>query len=152
MDEFARRLEDLLDSQDFVVEKAKPGGVQILDAPDVRNLEVPHLFLAGLSDASFPRSHPDDCLYTDSERRHHARRRGASTAISSPHQDEMLLFYSIVTRARRSLTLSYPAVSPSGQPLFPSPYLTATRGLFLPESLRVTSYNELDPVPPRGVS
>ena len=105
--------------------KAKPGGVQILDTFDVRNLEIPHLFLAGLSDASFPRSRPDDCLYSESERRHHARRRSTSTAISSPHQDEMLLFYSIVTRARRSLTLSYPAVSTSGQPLFPSPYVTA---------------------------
>jgi ATP-dependent helicase/nuclease subunit B len=108
---------------------------------------VPHLFLAGLSDASFPRSRPDDCLYSESERRHHARHRSTTAAISSPHQDEMLLFYSIVTRARQSLTLSYPAVSTSGQPLFPSPYVTAIRNLFRPESLRLSSYNELDPVP-----
>src|SRR5271156_2165181 len=59
----------------------------------------------------------------------------------------MLLFYSIVTRARQSLTLSYPAVSTSGQPLFASPYVTAVRSLFQPASLRVTTYNELDPVP-----
>jgi ATP-dependent helicase/nuclease subunit B len=147
LDEFLRRLEDLLNSQDFAADKAKPGGVQILDAPDVRNLEVPHLFLAGLSDVSFPRARPDDCLYSESERRHHARQRSTATAVSSPHQDEMLLFSSIVTRARQSLTLSYPAVSASGQPLFPSPYLTALRGLFRPESVRVSSCNELDPVP-----
>lgn len=147
LDEFLRRLQDILDSQDFVAERAKLGGVGILDAPDVRNLEVPHLFLAGLSDASFPRSRPDNCLYSESERRHQARRRSTATAISSPHQDEMLLFYSIVTRARQSLTLSYPAVSASGQPLFPSPYLTALRSLFRAESVRVSSYSELDPVP-----
>lgn len=42
----------------------------------------------------------------------------------------MLLFYSIVTRARHTLTLSYPAVSLDGQPLSASPYLTAFQDLF----------------------
>ena len=145
--EFVRRLQDILDSQEFAAEPKLRGGVRILDAADVRNLEVPHLFLAGLSDASFPRSRSDDCLYSQNERRNHARQRSTAAIASSPHQDEMLLFYSIVTRARRSLTLSYPAVSASGQPLFSSPYVTALRSLFQPKSLRVTSYNELDPVP-----
>jgi ATP-dependent helicase/nuclease subunit B len=145
--EFVRRLQDILDSQEFAAEPKLRGGVRILDAADVRNLEVPHLFLAGLSDASFPRSRPDDCLYSQNERRNHARQRSTATIGSSPHQDEMLLFYSIVTRARQSLTLSYPAVNASGQPLFPSPYVTALRSLFQPASLRVTAYTELDPVP-----
>jgi RecB family exonuclease len=61
----------------------------------------------------------------------------------------MLLFYSIVTRARRRLTLSYPSVSAAGQPLFASPYVAAVRSLFAPGTLRVTTYGELDPVPPR---
>jgi ATP-dependent helicase/nuclease subunit B len=143
------RLKDILESQDFGAEKVQVGHVLVLDASDVRNLDVPHLFLTGLSEASFPRSRHDDCLYTDAERRRHVRKGPTNEVASSPHQDEMLLFYSIVTRARRSLTLSYPSVSTAGQPLFSSPYVAAARSLFAPEALRVTSYDDLDPVPRR---
>ena len=67
---FLRRLKDIFDSQDFAAAESPVGtGPRILDASDVRNLDVPHLFLAGLSEASFPRSRQDDCLYTEAERR-----------------------------------------------------------------------------------
>ncbi len=104
--------------------------------------------MAGLTESSFPRTRPDDCLYTQSERRHVRKTRTAASA-SSPQQDEMLLFYSIVTRARRGLTLSFPSVSAAGQPLFASPYVAAVRSLFAPEALCVTASSDLDPVPPR---
>ena len=59
----------------------------------------------------------------------------------------MLLFYSIVTRARCCLTLSYPSVSSSGQPLFPSPYVTAIRDLFYRPAIQPSPKIDLDPVP-----
>jgi ATP-dependent helicase/DNAse subunit B len=146
---FVRRLRDILDSQEFADPESPVGKVLVLEASDVRNLEVPYLFLAGLSEASFPERRQDDCLYTVAERRRHVRKGHAGTVPSSQQQDEMLLFYSIVTRARRRLTLSYPSVSASGQPLFSSPYVAALRSLFAPGALRVTAYGDLDPVPTR---
>jgi ATP-dependent helicase/DNAse subunit B len=61
----------------------------------------------------------------------------------------MLLFYSIATRARRCFTLSYPSVSSAGQPLFPSPYVTAIRDLFYRPAIKSSSQIDLDPVPSR---
>ena len=148
LSEFVYRLRDILESQDFPAAENPVGKVLLLEAAGVRNLDIPYLFLAGLTESSFPRTRPDDCLYTQSERRD-ARRTRAAAAASSPQQDEMLLFYSIVTRARRGLTLSFPSVSASGQPLFASPYVAAVRSLFTPEALCVTASSDLDPVPPR---
>ena len=49
----------------------------------------------------------------------------------------MLLFYGVVTRARKSLVLIYPAVGSSGEPLYASPYVTAVEDLFEPGAFRV---------------
>jgi ATP-dependent helicase/nuclease subunit B len=103
----------------------------------------------GLSEASFPRGRRDDCFYSAAERREFLRKEGSGLAPSTPQQDEMLLFYSIVTRARRRLTLSYASVSSSGQPLFPSPYVTAVQDLFCPTAIKPSAHSDLDPVPSR---
>jgi len=145
--EFTELLVDLLRAQRLPARRGEAGRVLILDAADVRNLDVPHLFLAGLTESSFPRVAADDCLYNEHER----QRLNAEGLLlghrSSRGQDEMLLFYDIVTRARRSLVLSYPSISAAGQPMFPSPYVAAIRDLFSPEALRVEPVGQLDPVP-----
>jgi len=145
--EFVRQLRDVLDSQTFTSGETGRGKVLVLDASEIRNLEVPYLFLAGLTESSFPRGGVDDCLYTQAERRRFVRKSHLASTASTQQQDEMLLFYSIVTRARRKLTLSYPNVSSSGQPLFPSPYVAALRELFAPGALTPTVHGDLDPVP-----
>lgn len=147
--EFAQRLRDVLDSQSLAPRETGTANVLILDAPEVRNLDIAYLFLAGLSESSFPRSRLDDCFYTEAERRQLVRKTLTGSVPSTQQQEEMLLFYSIVTRARTRLTLSYPSMSRTGQPLFPSPYVTAIRDLFIPESLLIASQNDLDPVLPR---
>ena len=43
---------------------------------------------------------------------------------STRSQDEMLLFYEVLTRAEESLTISYPALDDKAQELPPSPYVT----------------------------
>jgi hypothetical protein len=58
-----------------------------------------------------------------------------STADLLP--DEMLLFYQVVTRARRRLVLSYPAVDERGQELLPSSFLGLVRECFEPEAIPV---------------
>src|SRR5439155_23187904 len=51
--------------------------------------------------------------------------------------EEMLLFYQVVTRARRRLVLSYPAVDEKGQALLPSSFLQAVRECFHPGAIAV---------------
>jgi ATP-dependent helicase/nuclease subunit B len=145
--EFVRLLRDVLESQTIVDPLNERGRVRVVEASDVRNLDVPHLFVVGLSEASFPRGRRDDCFYSAAERRDIIRKDHSGSAPSTTQQDEMLLFYSIVTRARRRLTLSYPSVSAAGLPLFPSPYVTAIRDLFYKSALKPTAKIELDPVP-----
>lgn len=81
-------------------------GVRLMAARSLAGLRVPYVFLAGLTEKSFPA--PADA---------------ASDEADLHACDEMLLFYSAVTGATRRLFLSYPALDESGQPLQPSPYL-----------------------------
>jgi ATP-dependent helicase/nuclease subunit B len=147
--EFADAAVELLQSQELSSANDRQGRVWIVEAQEVRSLDVPHLFLAGLTEQSFPRNRGDDCLYLERERREFHKHGLDIRHRTSQSQDEMLLFYGVVTRARQSLTLSYPEVGSNGQALFCSPYLTSLLQLFEPEALRVEPVGGLDPVPPR---
>ena len=147
--EFADAVVELLQSQELSADSKRQGRVWIVEADQVRNLDVPHLFLAGLTEQSFPRGRGDDCLYLESERREFHRLGLEIRHRTSQSQDEMLLFYGIVTRARQTLTLSYAEVGSNGQPLFCSPFVTSLRDVFEPDALRVESAGGLDPVPRR---
>lgn len=144
---FTSELRDLL-SHETTQSPIEPGGcIRVLSVEQVRNLDVPHLFMVGLTEDSFPRSRSDDCLFSESERQEFNSKGIALGHRSRQHAEEMLLFYSVVTRARRSLTLSYPEVNSKGQQVFPSPYLTALRLLFDRDSLADSPEGQLDPVP-----
>ena len=147
LSEVFAELTDLLQHQAMPTPPRLAGVVEILDAAQIRGLDVPYLFLGGLTESSFPQHGGDSFLYTEADRQQlneHGLELGHRTAQT---QAEMLLFYSIVTRARAQLTLSYPAVSLDGQPLSASPYLGALRDLFLPDALKETRIEQLDPVP-----
>lgn len=147
--EFLNELTDLLRLQNHVRPQVRSGVVRVMPAADVRNLDIPRLFLAGLNESSFPQSRSDDCFFSETERRQLSDRGLWLGHRAARTQEEMLLFYSIVTRAREQLVLSYPVVSADGAPLSPSPYLTALRELFAPGALRVTFDQQLDPIPSR---
>ncbi len=147
---FLREFSDLLRHQELSTHRPEAGRVRILAAADIRNLDVPFLFVAGLSEQSFPRRRSDDCLYGEAERRQLNENGLALGHHAVRTQEEMLLFYRVVTRARKELVLSYPAVSADGAPLSPSPYLIAVRELFeLKANLKQTE-EQLDPIPRAG--
>ena len=58
----------------------------------------------------------------------------------------MLLFYEVVTRATRRLTLSYPALDAKAQPLLPSPYLVELKRTAA-DLIKETEEISLSPVP-----
>ena len=145
--EFAAELRDFLSHETLAAEPEPGGCIRILGIEQIRNMDVPHLFLLGLTENSFPGNRSEDCLFSEAERRDFISRGVALQHRSSHHADEMLLFYSVVTRARKSLTLSYPAVNSKGQPVFPSPYVTALVSLFTRDAITVRREGRLDPVP-----
>tara|TARA_R110002111_G_scaffold18931_2_gene46205 strand:+ start:14418 stop:17795 length:3378 start_codon:yes stop_codon:yes gene_type:complete len=138
---------DLLEQQTLSLQPDEAGRVCVLDASQLRNLSVPYLLIGGLSEASFPRSHREDCLYSEKDRGE-LNQHGLSLKLhANQQQEEMLLFYEVMTRFSQQLVLSYPAISSTGQPLFPSPYLTALIDLFEPGALSIQHVGELNPLP-----
>ena len=147
--QFAAELRDLL-SHEALKPTPEPGGtVRILSVEQLRNLDIPYLFLMGMTETSFPSNRTDDCLFSEAERLEFIARGVPLRHRTADHADEMLLFYSITTRARRRLTLSYPAVNSSGQEVYPSTYVTALLSLFDKKAVTWAHEGQLDPVPRR---
>jgi ATP-dependent helicase/nuclease subunit B len=114
---------DILRSEQLPEHKDEVGRVRILSPTSVRALAIPYLFVAGLSEQAFPAPPRGDRLYSESEyERLHAA--GLPVVLRAERsQEEMLLFYEVITRATRRLCLSYPGLDDKAQPLLPSPYL-----------------------------
>lgn len=145
--EFTAELRDLLSHERLNSAPEIGGCIRILSVEQIRNLDVPYLFLMGMTENSFPKNRADDCLFSESERQDFISRGIELSHRSGHHAEEMLLFYSIVTRARRSLTLTFPEVNLKGQPVFQSPYVKALMLLFSPDSVVIRTDGKLDPVP-----
>jgi ATP-dependent helicase/nuclease subunit B len=114
---------DLLHSQTLERADEESGRVRVLSASSVRHLKTPYLFLAGLSEKSFPAADGDDGVYRQAERQRLIEDGLPLPTRGDRQSQEMLLFYEAVNAATRRLWLSYPAVDDSGEPLNPSPYL-----------------------------
>jgi ATP-dependent helicase/nuclease subunit B len=99
------------------------GRVRVLSATSARALEIPYLFLAGLSEKAFPPASRDDDLYSEGEYQRLAEAGLPLVLRAERGQEEMLLFYEVVTGATRRLYLSYPGLDDRGNPLLASPYL-----------------------------
>jgi ATP-dependent helicase/nuclease subunit B len=114
-----------------------PGRVRFLSAEIARGLPADHVFVLGLGERSFPRLAAAEPIFDEQERQSLKAAgldiRGASDRMP----DELLLFYSLVTRPRRRLVLSYPAVDDKGQALLPSYFLAALLDCFEPGAVPV---------------
>ena len=111
-------------------EEPRDAPVLVLDVLQSRALSFDHVFLLGVAEKEFPRRGRRHPFFDDGERRD-LRARGvdlADTGLDAAH--EMLLFYLAVTRARRSLVVSYPSLDAQGRPALPSHYLEELGGLF----------------------
>jgi ATP-dependent helicase/DNAse subunit B len=142
-----QRIEDICAHQELPRAHDDAGRVRILAAASARALDIPYLFVAGLSEKAFPASSRDDRLYTAAE--HHEMNRFGLRFVERHERacEEMLLFYEVITRARRRLWLSYSALDEAAQPHSPSPYVTEVERLFRPGALHRTEAPNLSPVP-----
>ena len=141
-------LEDALRSTPCESATDEAGRVRVLGAESARHISVPYVFVAGLSEMSFPPAERDDCIYSDAETRELVAAGLPLVSRADRRRHEMLLFYQIVTRPTRQLVLSYPALDESAQPMTPSPYLAELARLFGPDFLKDTPRPDLRVVPP----
>ena len=138
---------DILGSQTLGGANEESGRVRVLSAASARHLRIPYLFLAGLSEKSFPAADREDGVYSQAE---HQRLIDAGLPLPSRSErqtDEMLLFYETITAATRRLYLSYPAVDESGEPLTPSPYLKEVEQACGKTPITRSEQIDLSPVP-----
>jgi ATP-dependent helicase/DNAse subunit B len=141
---------DLLRWQHVTTAKEEVGRVRVLSANSVRALSVPYLFFGGLSEKAFPTPERHDRLYSEGECRRLREQQLPFPLRDERNQDEMLLFYEVVTRATRRLFLSYPALDEKAEPLLPSPYLREVERACGEDRIRHTRALELSPVPSQG--
>jgi len=129
------------------------GRVRVLAAPAARTVSAKHLFLAGMSEQAFPSPERAGRLASDADYRYWSRSaKGHNTTRSLPAtrtQEEMLLFYEVLSRAEVSLTISYPALDAKAQSLPPSPYVTEIERTFSDEAMQRVprAKPQLTPVP-----
>jgi ATP-dependent helicase/DNAse subunit B len=127
---FHRRLTTLASETGLPRTPTGPGRVRVVSAELARHLAVPYVFVLGLGERGFPRLAAPQPFFDESERLVFRERGVALPGAVEQMPGEMLLFFQIVTRARRLLVLSYPAVDERGQPLLPSSFLTAVLECF----------------------
>jgi ATP-dependent helicase/nuclease subunit B len=114
---------DILRSERMPAVSDESGRVRVLGAASARSLQVPFLFLAGLSEKTFPAADREDRLYSEAEYLELIEKGLPLVARTERAREEMLLFYEVLTRATRRLYLSYPALDSAAQPLLPSPFV-----------------------------
>lgn len=124
----------------------RAGGVRLTSLARLAGVEVPHLVLADLTEASLPGSWGDDCLLGEEDRRRLAGRELPVATAERRRDEQRASFLVAATRARRTLTLSCPAADGAGEAVNRSPYLDAILALFAERPEEVV-FDRLDPVP-----
>ncbi|HEY2840499.1 MAG TPA: PD-(D/E)XK nuclease family protein, partial [Pirellulales bacterium] len=137
---------DVLRSEQLPDRKDEVGRVRILSPTSARALSIPYLFVAGLSEHAFPAPPRGDRLYNEAEYERLAAAGLPVVLRDQRSQEEMLLFYEVITRATRRLCLSYPGLDDKAQPLLPSPYLIELEQALGGEA-RHFQLEDLSPIP-----
>jgi ATP-dependent helicase/nuclease subunit B len=132
------------------------GRVRVLSATTARAIEAREVFLAGMSEQAFPSPERAGRLYSDADYRFFANvadQARAAAELPAVHrsQDEMLLFYEVLTRATERLTISYPALDERAQALPPSPYVTEVERAVAPAVVTHRRPERPSPLPPDGL-
>ncbi len=127
---FLRRLAALAGSAGLPRSTGVRGRVRALSAPQTRHLQSDYRFVLGLGERSFPQLSNEPSLLDDADREALNRAGTVLPLAGDPLADEMLLFYQVVSGARKQLVLSYPAVDERGQDMLPGSFLAMVRDCF----------------------
>ncbi len=119
---------------------ADRGGLQVLEATDVRGLRFRAVFLAGLIEGGFPLRASRDWIYPHEERAR-LKRYGLVLEDISPATllKEEHYFYQVACRATERLYLSRPLTLEDDSETVPSYYLDELRRAIAPETIKFVS-------------
>lgn len=111
--------------------------VNVIDALEARQWEIPVVFVGGLLEKEFPRQIREDLFMKD----FHRRKLNATGNIilreaCEQVDEERYLFYIAITRAKERLYLTYPATNSDGNMTLPSFFLSDIKKLFTQEILQ----------------
>jgi ATP-dependent helicase/DNAse subunit B len=132
------------------------GRVRVLSAKTARTVAAKHVFLAGMSEQAFPSPDRAGGLYSTADYRFFAaaadqKRAAAELPTVERSQEEMLLFYEVLSRAEQRLTISYPALDDKAQVLSPSPYVTEVERAVAPAAVAHLRASRPSPLPAEGL-
>ena len=130
LEEFLKEVEQGLALTTVPAEEPRDAPVVVLDVRHCRALSFDHVFLLGMAEKEFPRRGRRHPFFDDAERQD-LRAKGIDLPDAGhASQEEMLLAYLAMTRARKTLTVTYPSLDNQGRPVLGSHYLEELFGLF----------------------
>jgi ATP-dependent helicase/nuclease subunit B len=130
LEEFLKEVQQGLALKPVPAEEPCDAPVVVLDVHHCRSLSFDHVFLMGLAEKEFPRRGGRHPFFDDAERRD-LRAQGVDLPDAGhAAQQEMLLAYLAMTRARRTMTVTYPSLDTQGRPALGSHYLDELFALF----------------------
>ena len=103
--------------------------VQLIDAQEARQWELPVVFVCGLLEGAFPRAPQPDPILGEALRGALRRRRIAVRNRSDRDSEERFLFSVALSRATSELVLSYPRLNAKGEETLGAFALTHVEGL-----------------------
>lgn len=107
------------------------GRVRVVSTETARHLTVPHLYLIDVGEQAFSSAAATGQLDAEPSR--------STEQLLADQADMILLFYTLITRATATLTISYPAMDAKGQRLSPSPMVEELQRCFAPHEIRQTT-------------
>ena len=107
----------------IIPQPEESGRVRVLSPASASSLSAPYVFVMGLTQGSYPTPMPELSVWNKEELLRLGKLGIEAISLTAKVEEEMLLFYRLVTRASRRLFLSYPAADEAGEALLPSPFL-----------------------------
>jgi len=128
-------------SSSYALKDRRHDVVNVIDALEARQWELPIVFVGGLLERQFPRQVSENLFLKDRERRRLKDLTGIKLKelLRNTAEEERFLFYIALTRASKRLILSYPAMDSRGNLNVPSFFLREVKRLFSPEGFKNVS-------------
>ncbi|MFQ5956500.1 MAG: PD-(D/E)XK nuclease family protein [Candidatus Brocadiales bacterium] len=135
---FMEELTYTLSASSYALKDKRHDVVNVIDALEARQWELPVIFVGGLLERQFPRQGRENPFLKDKERRRLKDLTGTNLKelLKNTGEEERFLFYIALTRARRRLILSYPTADSRGNPNVPSFFIREVERLFSPEGFK----------------